>query len=63
MTDTHIKYDNDVFFHNFVDGLTNAIKELRLTPMEVREAAMLACINYEYLRERSPMCYNNNKEL
>ena len=49
--DTRHRYLNDPIFHNMVNVLRNAIRELMLTPSEVREAAMLACVIEE---ERKP---------
>jgi hypothetical protein len=45
------RYDNDVVFARYVDMMRHCIKELHLTPSEMREAAMLACIIEE---ERRP---------
>jgi len=45
------KYQNDPFFHKVVDMLEAMLHEAKLTPSEVREAAVLACINYELHRK------------
>jgi len=47
------KYRNDKAFQMLVDMLESFIYDNRLTPAEVREASMLACINYE-MRQISP---------
>jgi hypothetical protein len=44
------KYENDVDYHNLVDLLESFIEKCELTPSEIREAAMLACIHYEARR-------------
>jgi len=54
MTPRH-RYQNDVMYHNLVDTLLNVIIECHLTPSEVREAAVLACILYEEKRTEPPL--------
>lgn len=44
------RYHNDMAFRAMVDSLSYAIDTLQLTPSEVREAAMYACIRYEERR-------------
>ena len=41
------KYINDPEYHNLVDTLEHMIESARFTPSELREACMLASINYE----------------
>jgi hypothetical protein len=41
------RYLNDPMFHRVVDMLHELVRECRLTPSEIRDAAMLACIHYE----------------
>lgn len=41
---------NDVAFRAVVDGLIATILHLELTPAEVREAAVYACIRVEEMR-------------
>ncbi len=41
------KYHNDVMYSKFVDMLESMIHNANLTPSEIREAAILACIHYE----------------
>lgn len=41
------KYLNDPQYHSLVQMLEGFIEEARFTPSEIREAAILACINYE----------------
>jgi hypothetical protein len=41
------RYESDPMFHRVVDMLGALIHEAQLTPSEVREAAVLACIHYE----------------
>jgi len=41
------KYMNDPEYHQLVTMLENFIEKAQFTPLELREAAMLASINYE----------------
>lgn len=41
------KYMNDPEYHQLVDMLENFIERAQFTPSELREASVLACINYE----------------
>jgi hypothetical protein len=41
------RYRNDATFRHVVDALEHLIVSASLTPSEVREAAMLACIHHE----------------
>ena len=41
------KYLNDPEYHRLVDILENFIHQARFSPSELREAAILASINYE----------------
>lgn len=47
------KYMNDPEYHNLVCTLESLIEQARFTPSELREACILACINYEmrHIRE------------
>lgn len=49
------KYMNDPEYHNLVRMLEEFIERARFTPSELREAAVLACINYEmrHVREHT----------
>lgn len=49
------KYMNDPEYHQLVDMLEHFVEQSRFTPSELREAAVLACINYEmrHVRERT----------
>ena len=49
------KYLNDPEYHNLVRMLEQFIEQARFTPSELREAAVLASINYEMrnVRERT----------
>jgi hypothetical protein len=46
---------NDPDYHRLVDMLGQFIESARFTPSELREACVLACINYEmrHVRERT----------
>lgn len=41
------KYMNDPEYHALVNMLENFIERAQFTPSELREACVLACINYE----------------
>ena len=41
------RYLNDPEYHRLVDMLEHFVEEARFSPSELREAAVLACINYE----------------
>lgn len=47
------KYMNDPEYHNLVRMLESLIEQARFTPSELREACVLASINYEmrHIRE------------
>ena len=47
-------YMADPLFRTVVDTLENLITEARLSPSEVREAAMLALIHHEQRNLRQP---------
>lgn len=44
------KYMNDPEYHSLVRMLESFIEGARFTPSEMREAVILACINYEMRR-------------
>lgn len=52
--DVRARYYNDPVFHRVVDVLRSVISGAQLTPSEVREAAMLACIIEEDYKPRRP---------
>lgn len=41
------KYLNDPEYRHLVDMMESLIEQARFTPSELREASILACINYE----------------
>ena len=45
--DAKERFMNDPVFHNLVTTLEKAIEDLQLSPSEIRDAAMLACIRFE----------------
>ena len=49
------KYMNDPEYHHLVCMLEGLIEQARFTPSELREASILACINYEmrHIREHN----------
>jgi hypothetical protein len=50
------RYQRDPLFKQVVDAMESHIEALLLTPTELREAAMLACIKFE-LRHPRPMVF------
>jgi len=48
------KYMNDPEYHRLVNMLEHFVETARFSPSELREAAVLACINYEmrHVRDR-----------
>ena len=52
MNDPQKTYMNDPHFHILVDTLENLIHECQLTPLEIRQAAILAAIHYEMKTKR-----------
>ncbi len=55
------KYMNDPEYHQLVDMLESFVELTRFTPSEMREAAVLACINYE-MRHVREMTINPRTE-
>lgn len=53
-------YRNDPQYHHLVDVLVNQIEALELSPSEIREAAMFACIICE---EHQPVKMLSREEL
>lgn len=43
------RYKTDTTYRTMVDLLTSVIAQLQMTPAEVREAAIYACIRFEHL--------------
>ena len=48
-------FETDQTFHQFVCMVTQYIKGLHLTPAEVRDAVMFACVRVEMMRPPVPM--------
>jgi len=48
------KYQNDPQYKQTVDIMEHLIRENQFTPSEIREMAVLACINYEMSRPNPP---------
>jgi hypothetical protein len=51
MSSIYERYERDPHFRTLVDHMTSCIEQLKTTPTEVREAAMLAQIMFE---QRNP---------
>jgi len=49
------RYQCDPWFHKLVDTLTHFIIAAKFTPSELREAAILAAIHYEYFTTKRSM--------
>jgi hypothetical protein len=58
---THLRaeerYRDDPTYHAMVDMLTSVIARLEMTPSEVRECAVYACIRYEHLNMQATRRY------
>ncbi len=54
MKDLISRYQNDPVFHVVVDHIRTIIRSATLTPSEVREAAMTACVIEEQFNPRPP---------
>lgn len=46
------RYQNDNAFRSLVDMMECQIAKAEFTPSEIRQAALLACINYEAMNVR-----------
>ena len=46
-SDAEHKYMNDPKFHAVVKMLLNAMEEMQVTPIDVRDAAFMACVEFE----------------
>lgn len=55
------RYQHDPMFKALVDSLYSSIESLHLTPTEVREVAMLACIKFEQMRPRAPLLFSSGQ--
>lgn len=60
MNDVRDRYLRDPVFHTVVDHMGAIIRGAVLTPSEVREAAMLACVIEEQYRPRAPFSTEGN---
>ena len=49
------RYRRDPLFKHFVDVIHAMLEKSEMSPSEVREGAMLACIHFEMWRVRHPM--------
>lgn len=54
LNDLKSRYLNDPIFHCVVDHMRSIIRAATLTPSEVREAAMTACVIEEQYNPRPP---------
>ncbi len=54
LNDCKSRYLNDPIFHTVVDHIRAIIRSATLTPSEVREAAMTACVIEEMYNPRPP---------
>jgi len=54
VNDVKARYLNDPTFHCVVDHMRTIIRSATLTPSEVREAAMMACVIEEMYNPRPP---------
>ena len=58
------KYMNDPEYHSLVNMLEQVIEQARFTPSELREACILASINYEmrHVRDTSTASYREAED-
>ena len=56
------RYASDPAFHHLVDLIEVMIERAEFSPSEIREAAMLACINHE-MRHIRPLRIDRSPEL
>jgi hypothetical protein len=61
MSDVKHRYQNDPVFYTVVNQMRAIITSATLTPSEVREAAMLACIIEEEYKPRRPYTTSNEE--
>ncbi len=54
MNDVRDRYLNDPIFHTIVNHIRSILTSATLTPSEVREAAMVACVIEEQYKPRRP---------
>ena len=59
----HTKLMEDNEFKALVDMMTAMIMQARFTPSEMRQAAILASIEYEHMRVRERMLVNPKIEI
>lgn len=55
MMDVRQRYLKDALFHTVVEEMRHLLRSAKLTPSEIREAAMLACIIEEERRPVAPL--------
>lgn len=53
------KYRNDPIYRQIVDMCESLIVQCQLTPSEIREAVMFACVRHEMQTVRNQMIYPN----
>lgn len=51
-TEADRKYENDASFRAVVDSMVGVIHHMHLTPAEMREACLYACIRFEQINIR-----------
>ena len=57
------RYRTDATFRRMVDMLTSVIAKLEMTPAEIREAAIYACIRFEHLNMSQTYRYVRGGEI
>ena len=56
------RYQSDPMYAHGVKMLENLLHQVQYTPSELREMALLACINYEMSMSRPPVWINPKAE-
>jgi hypothetical protein len=51
------RFINDPVFHAVVCSMQHILEQYQLTPSEMRDAVMLACVNFEQRRSRTAVLF------
>jgi len=57
------RYHNDATFHAVVDAMLKILDDYQLSPSEMRDAVMLASINFEQRRCRTTVLYGESNSI
>lgn len=62
MTQLERKYHNDPVFYAMVQNLVHSLEQVYMTPSELREAAVLACMVFEERHPQTLMGYGRMRD-